>query len=79
LHYYFYFEDGKFGLTQVRLMTWFPFDVRIVINGREWLAQEMDRRGIGYLRRDNCFVNIDNFAVRGGWPRSRARSIGRDN
>jgi hypothetical protein len=65
LHYYFYFEDGKFGLTQVRLMTWFPFDVRIVINGREWLAQEMDRRGIGYLRRDNCFVNIDNFARAG--------------
>jgi hypothetical protein len=26
LHYYFYFDDGKFGLTHVRLMTWFPFD-----------------------------------------------------
>jgi hypothetical protein len=62
LHYYFYFQDGKFGLTQVRLMTWFPFDVRIVINGREWLAREMDRRGLGYLRRDNCFVSIDDFA-----------------
>src|SRR6202171_5218846 len=22
LHYYFYFEDGRFGLTHVRLMTW---------------------------------------------------------
>jgi len=21
----------------------------------------MDRRGLGYLRRDNCFVNLDNF------------------
>ena len=62
LHYYFYFDDGKFGQSQVRLMTWFPFHVHIVLNGREWLAQELDRSGIGYLRRDNCFVNIDDFA-----------------
>ena len=48
LHYYFYFRDGRFGLTQVRLMTWFPFDVHIVINGREWLSKELDKRKIGY-------------------------------
>jgi hypothetical protein len=61
LHYYFYFEDGRFGLTQVRLMTWFPFDVHVVLNGREWLARELDKKNIGYLRRDNCFVDIDDF------------------
>jgi hypothetical protein len=62
VHYYFYFEDGRFGLTQVRLMTWFPFDVHVLLNGREWLARELDRKGIGYLRRDNCFMQIDDFA-----------------
>lgn len=61
LHYYFYFEDGRFGLTQVRLMTWFPFDVRVVLNGREWLAKQLDAKGLGYLRRDNCFVNLEDF------------------
>lgn len=61
LHYYFYFDDGKFGLTHVRLMTWFPFDTHIVINGRQWLANDMDKAGIGYLRRDNCFVSISDF------------------
>ena len=61
LHYYFYFDDGKFGLTHVRLMTWFPFDTHIVINGREWLAKDMDKARLGYLRRDNCFVNISDF------------------
>lgn len=61
LHYYFYFDDGKFGLTHVRLMSWFPFDTHIVINGREWLAKDMDKAGIGYLRRDNCFVSISDF------------------
>lgn len=61
LHYYFYFDDGKFGLSQVRLMTWFPFHVHVVLNGREWLAKDLDKSGIGYLRRDNCFVNISDF------------------
>jgi hypothetical protein len=61
LHHYFYFDDGQFGLTQVRLMTWFPFDVHVVLNGREWLARDLDKAQIGYLRRDNCFVNISDF------------------
>lgn len=61
LHYYFYFLDRMFGLTQVRLQTWLPFDVRVVLNGREWLARQMDAAKIGYLRRDNCFAWIDDF------------------
>jgi len=62
LHYYFYWEDERFGLTQVRLQTWFPFNVHVVLNGREWLAHELDRAKIGYLRRDNCFVDMEDFA-----------------
>jgi hypothetical protein len=62
LHYYFYWEDERFGLTQVRLQTWFPFNVHVVLNGREWLAHELDRAKIGYLRRDNCFADIEDFA-----------------
>lgn len=62
LHYYFYWEDERFGLMQVRLQTWFPFNVHVVLNGREWLARELDRAGIGYLRRDNCFAHIEDFA-----------------
>ena len=61
LHYYFYWLDGRFGLVQVRLETWFPFDVHVVMNGREWLARELDRLRIGYVRRDNCFIEIANM------------------
>ena len=55
---HFYWLDGRFGLSQVRLQTWFPFDVHVVVNGREWLARELDRADIGYVRRDNCFIEI---------------------
>jgi hypothetical protein len=62
LHLYFYFLDPTFGLMHVRLQTWFPFTIQICINGWEWLAREMNRRGISYEKRDNCFVHISDFA-----------------
>jgi hypothetical protein len=61
LHYYFYFDDERFGLAQVRLQTWFPFSTHVVLNGREWLARQLDENGIGYQRRDNCFTWVEDF------------------
>lgn len=62
-HYYYYWNDDRFGLTQVRLSSWFPFPVNVVLNGREWLARQMDVKGIDYLRRDNCFLQISDYAA----------------
>jgi len=63
LHYYHYFMDPEVGLTYVRLQTWFPFTVHVGMNGREWLARQMDRLGMRYRRRDNCFAWIDDWAA----------------
>lgn len=62
LHYYFYQIDPRWGWLNVRLQTWFPFTVQVVINGREWLAQDLLREGIAFERRDNCFVDIADVA-----------------
>jgi hypothetical protein len=58
LFYYHYFLDPRFGLVHVRTQTWFPFTVHICLNGREWLARQMDEARIGYVKRDNYFINI---------------------
>lgn len=63
LHYYFYFDEGRFGLTQVRLSTFFPFDGHVLINGREWLTRQLDAQHLGDLRRDNCLVGVADFAA----------------
>jgi hypothetical protein len=77
LHHYFYLRDPDFGRMHIRLQTWFPFNVHIGINGREWLAGQLDKEGIGYRRRDNTFIAVDNVAraqelldaqVRIDWP-----------
>jgi hypothetical protein len=58
LHLYFYYQDREFGLMHVRLQTWLPFTIQVCLNGREWLARQLDRAGISYLKRDNCFTQI---------------------
>jgi hypothetical protein len=58
LHYYFYQVHPKFGFMHVRLQTWFPLTIHVCINGREWLARQMDQEGLGYLRRDNAIVAV---------------------
>jgi hypothetical protein len=55
LHVYHYYLHPRFGFMHVRLQTWFPLTITLCLNGREWLAQTLDRAGIDYLRRDNCF------------------------
>jgi hypothetical protein len=63
LHFYFYFIDPEFGFMHVRLQSWLPLRIQIYINGREWLCQQLDRKGIGYERYDNALVQIDDIAT----------------
>ena len=63
LHLYGYLNDETFGWLSVRVQTWFPFMVQVCVNGREWLARQMDKAGIRYERRDNCFAQIGDLAA----------------
>lgn len=59
---YHYMVDPLFGFMNARIQTWFPFNVQLCLNGREWLSRAMDRAGRGYERRDNCFARLDDVA-----------------
>ncbi len=61
LHFYFYYLDREFGFLHVRLQSWFPFTLQIYLNGREWLAQQLDQRGIAYQRYDNKLTQVAHF------------------
>ena len=52
---YHYFVHPQFGWMYARLQTWFPFEMQIYVNGREWLARQMDRDDLKYRRSDNKF------------------------
>jgi len=62
----------------VRLESWFPFEIQIYINGREWLRRQLDQRQVAYQCHDNKLTQIadlkmaqtlcEKFARR-KWPR----------
>jgi hypothetical protein len=60
LFLYFYYLDPTFGFVHVRLQTWFPFTIHVYMNGHEWLARQMDQRGVGYRRLENAFLALDD-------------------
>jgi hypothetical protein len=61
LFIYQYWMHPLFGFMSVRLQTWFPFPIHIYLNGREWLARQMDHAGMRYRRHDNCFTWVEDF------------------
>jgi hypothetical protein len=63
LHLYFYVLDRELGLIHIRLQTWFPFQIQIYINGREWLARQLERRGVGFERYQNTFLSIEDLPL----------------
>ena len=57
---YHYWIDPRWGFMSARIQTWFPFDIYVCLNGREWLARQLDQAGIDYRRVENCLVWIED-------------------
>jgi hypothetical protein len=77
IHLYHYQIHPVFGFMHARIQTWFPFTVYVCINGREWLARQMDQARLHYRRRDNTFTWLEDIAqtqalfdqqLRANWP-----------
>jgi len=77
LFLYHYWMHPVFGFLNARIQTWFPFPIQICLNGREWLARQMEAAGLEYARQDNCFPWIADWAqaqwlmdqqLRANWP-----------
>ena len=60
---YFYYLDPECGLIHVRLPTWFPFTLQVYLNGHDWLARQLDQRGLGYRQQDNAFLALDDMTT----------------
>lgn len=77
LHIYHYYLHPDFGFMHLRLQTYLPFDMQVCMNGREWLARQLIRRGVGFEQADNCLTRLDapelaqqvlNEQLRTAWP-----------
>lgn len=60
-HLYVYLDHAEYGFMSIRIQTWFPYRIQIAMNGREWLARQLEQAGIGHTRLGNKILQVDNF------------------
>jgi hypothetical protein len=58
---YHYQIHPQVGWMYARIQTWFPFHIQVGLNGREWLARQMDKAAVKYRQQGNCFVWIEDY------------------
>jgi hypothetical protein len=54
--YYFYLWDDDFGPAFVKICAYFPYPVKIWINGHEWAKRQAVHAGIGFTELSNGFA-----------------------
>jgi hypothetical protein len=52
-HYYFYLLDRDFGPLFIKFCSYFPYAMKICLNGHEWLKRQLTQRGIAHEPLDN--------------------------
>jgi hypothetical protein len=60
--YYFYVWDADFGPGFVKLCSYFPYPMKVWVNGHEWAKQQARKAGIGFTELANGFASTDDPA-----------------
>ena len=63
VHYYHYFLHEHLGLCYVRIQSWFPYTVRVGLNGRRWLAQQLHNRQVPCELRGNLLARVGDVEL----------------
>lgn len=56
-HYYFYFEDEAWGPGFLKVCSYFPFAMKLCLNGHEWAKRQAQNKGIIFSALDNGFAS----------------------
>jgi len=74
VHYYHYFRHPELGLGYVRVQSWFPFAVRVGLNGRQWLYRQLANRGVPFAARRNLLVSVADPEMAQALPDAQPRA-----
>jgi hypothetical protein len=60
--YYFYLFDDDFGPAFVKVCAYFPYPVKVWLNGHEWAKRQAVKAGIGFAELSNGFASCTDPA-----------------
>lgn len=58
--FYFYLWDADFGAGFIKVCAYFPYPVKVWINGHEWAKRQAARAGIGFTALSNGFATCED-------------------
>jgi hypothetical protein len=58
--FYFYLWDVDFGPRFVKVCTYFPYPVKVSLNGHEWAKRQATQAGIGFTALSNGFATCED-------------------
>jgi hypothetical protein len=74
---YFYVWDADFGPAFIKICTYFPYPIKVWLNGHEWAKRQASRAGIGFSELSNGFATCaDPAALQGICDRLGPGTIG---
>ncbi len=62
-HLYIYLDHQDYGFMSIRVQTWFPYRIQIAMNGREWLARQLEHAGVGFQKLGNKILHVDDLGA----------------
>jgi hypothetical protein len=62
-HFYIYAVDADFGPFFLKFCSYFPYNVKLCVNGHEWAKRQAAREGIGFTALDNAFAAVDDVGA----------------
>jgi len=60
--FYFYIWDADFGPTFIKVCAYFPYPVKVWLNGHEWAKRQAVQAGIGFTELSNGFATCEHPA-----------------
>ena len=60
--FYFYLWDDEFGPAFIKICAYFPYPVKVWVNGHEWAKRQAGQAGIGFTELSNGFATCDDPA-----------------
>jgi hypothetical protein len=58
--FYFYLWDADFGPAFIKVCAYFPYPVKVWLNGHEWAKRQAVQAGIGFTELSNGFASCDD-------------------
>ena len=58
--FYFYLWDADFGAAFIKVCAYFPYPVKVWVNGHEWAKRQCVKAGIGFTALSNGFATCED-------------------